>query len=255
MIFLGLVQGLTEFLPVSSSGHLVLVEHFIRVKASGATLEVALHGGTLVSVLVYYRKRLWALVAGCGRFEKESLAYVTALAVGTVPALAVYLLFKKRIEAAFDSPHVTALMLCGTGLIVLSLLLARKSDGRVTLFKALLVGLAQAVALLPGISRSGSTIVAARHLGIAPEEAAEFSFMLSIPAMCGALLFKGLEARREGIGDLHALPLACGVLIAAVSGYFAIKYLIKILSAGKAWMFGVYCLVVGIVGVAALWPR
>ncbi|MBA4387846.1 MAG: undecaprenyl-diphosphatase [Verrucomicrobia bacterium] len=257
MILLGLVQGVAEFLPISSSGHLVLVERILGISSSGAMLEVALHGGTLVSVFAYYRYRIAELIAGVCRFEREALFYAAALVIGSLPAFVAYLAFKHKIEEAFGSPHLTALCMCVTGIVLLSLLFVRwdEKEKPIGLMRAFIVGLAQAVALLPGVSRSGSTIVTARHLRLAPEKAAEFSFMLSIPAQCGAVLFKGAEAYRDGTPGLQALPVLCGVAVAAVTGYFAINYLIKALSAGKAWLFGLYCLIVGATAAIAFWPR
>jgi undecaprenyl-diphosphatase len=256
ILFLGLVQGIAEFMPISSSGHLVLVEHLMGIKSSGAVLESALHGGTLVSVLIFYRVRIQQLILGALRFERDSVVYCSSVVIGSIPAILVYAVFKHRIENAFGSPVATAFLLCITGIVLLSLFFVERrgvsepGGKEITLFRAFLIGAAQAVALLPGISRSASTIVSGRHLGLNAEKAAEFSFLLAIPALAGAVLFKGLEAHHNGLGGIDAKHLLCGVAVAGVTGYFAIKYLIRILSAGKAWLFGIYCLAVG--GVSAL---
>lgn len=252
IVVLAIIQGLTEFLPVSSSGHLVLAEHVLDVHSSNIILEVTLHAGTLISVLVFYRKRILQLTREVFSGEGEGRRYAGAVVLGSVPAAVAYRLMGKTIEAYFGAPRGVALLLCLTGIILLTLLRRPRASVELNVGRGFLVGLAQALALLPGVSRSGSTITAARHLGLSPEKAAEFSLLLSIPAVGGAVLIKSLQAWRDGLGDLSAPHLALAMAVSAVVGYGAIVGLVKILQAEKFWMFGLYCLAVGIAAILFL---
>lgn len=252
LMSLAVVQGITEFLPVSSSGHLVLAEHFLKVPPSGVLLEVTLHAGTLISILVFYRKRILQLGGELFSGEGEGRRYAGAVLLGSIPAAAAYALAGKRIEAVFGDPRGVAALLCVTGIILLTLLRRPTRTTELNVGRGFVVGLAQAVALLPGISRSGATITTARHLGISPEKAAEFSLLLSVPALAGATLIKGLQAWKTGLAGYTMPQLGLGMAVSAIVGYVAIVCLVKTLTAGKFWMFGLYCLAVGLAGVLFL---
>jgi len=256
-IELGLVQGLTEFLPVSSSGHLVLAEHLLGVDPPGISFEVVLHLGTLLAVLVYFRHRLWDI--GQDLVQRRTVAnrhdgrkYFLALVIGTIPAGVAGILFKDQVEAAFSAPKAAAAFLLVTGVFLLATRLARGMQRPLTLPRAFLVGCAQAVALLPGISRSGSTMSAAMGLGISPAAAAEFSFILSIPAILGATVLSVGEALAEGISGPIAAVYALGGCVAALVGYASLWLLFGMIKKGRFWWFGVYCLVVGIASLVLL---
>ncbi len=262
-LILGIVQGLTEFLPVSSSGHLVLAEALLKVPPEGGILfEVAVHLATAAAVVLAYRRRIRAMLAAIpamfqpwkwGRIEdprqREHFALNWLVLLGTVPAAAVGLTFKDQIEAAFDSTRLVGAMLLLTGLILFSTRLVRPDRPRRALdWKlALLIGLAQSLALLPGVSRSGTTISAALLLGMWPGLAAEFSFLLALPAILGAglLEFGGLLS---GEAALHhgAGPLALGSLSAFVFGLAAIYFLLKALQHGNFSRFAYYVWAVGL---------
>jgi undecaprenyl-diphosphatase len=252
IIVLAVLQGITEFLPVSSSGHLVLVEHLLKVQSSGILLEVTLHAGTLISILVFYRKRILQLLRELFSGEGEGRQYAAAVVVGSIPAALAYAAVGKKIEACFSNPHAVAVLLCVTGVMLLTLLRGSGKPAELNVGRGFLVGLAQALALLPGISRSGSTITAARHLGISPEKAAEFSLLLSVPALAGATLIKALEIFKNGCGGFGGLQLGVAMIVSAIVGYVAIVCLVKTLTAGKFWMFGFYCLAVGLLGIVLL---
>ena len=180
-LLLGIVQGLTEFLPVSSSGHLVIAQALLGVNVGGGILfEVAVHVATMVAIMVFYRRKIGALAAGTFTGERQSLEYVGKLLVGTLPAVAVALLARDWVERTFESPWVAGVCLLITGGIVWSTrsTLPRAKSQEVSWAQSLAIGVAQAVAILPGISRSGSTVAIALALGIAPLAAAQFSFML-----------------------------------------------------------------------------
>lgn len=258
-LVLGLVQGLTEFFPISSSGHLVLAEVLLGVNPPGVAFEVAVHLATVLAVLAYYARRIGALAAGALRGDRAAWTFLGKIAVGSVPAGIAGLTLEGPIAQAFDAPALTAVFLLVTGGVVWSTRrLARSDAGALagastqgdgsgsgpTWATALWVGVAQAVALLPGISRSGMTIVAGLWRGMRPLAAAEFSFLLSVPAILGAAL---LEIPRIAVGQAGAPPfaLATGFAAAAVSGFFALAYLVRWLVRGHLHRFAYYCWVVG----------
>jgi undecaprenyl-diphosphatase len=252
VIVLAVVQGLTEMLPISSSGHLVLGKHLLNLQTPGATLEVALHAGTLLSVLMYYRRRIGEIIGGMCRGRGADWRYAGILLLGSVPAGVVGLGLKDPIESLFQRPALTAGMLCVTAAILVSTLLARRADRSVSFWSGFWIGAAQAVAIVPGISRSGATIAAARHLGIEPARAAEFSFLLAIPATLGAMAVTAGDMPREGLGDLTVASLAAGIAVSAVVGYAALSWLVRALKSGAFWAFGIYCLLAGLAGVILL---
>ena len=267
IIVLAVVQGLTEFLPVSSSGHLVLAEHFMGFETPEnmeAALEIFLHAGTLVAVIIFYRRKLLALLLGIFMRERASLLYAAWVVLSMIPAGIAYALGGKGIEDKFGNPHFVAWALCATGLFMLATsLLTTPPSGHPSAewntsrarvpgwLQALVMGVAQAIALLPGVSRSGSTIAAARFLGVKPAEAAEFSFIMSIPVIGGATLLH-LVKHAKDISATQSWQYAVGALVAGVVGIIAIKSLVALLGKGKLWCFGVYCIVAGALALAFL---
>lgn len=251
---MSVIQGVAEFLPISSSGHLALAKHFLGLESPGAALELFLHAGTLLSVMVFYRRKLFALAVGLFRFEKASLLYALWVLVSMIPAGIVFSVMGDEIDKTFDNPMLISAMLCVTGLILISLYFVNRRPERKHSFSgwdALIMGVAQAVAMLPGISRAGSTICAGRFLGVKPAEAAEFSFIMSLPVIAGAVF---VEVVKDGVSvaGLSTTNCVAGALIAAVVGWIAIGTLVRILNSGRFWMFGVYCIAVGLVSMALL---
>lgn len=253
-IFLGLIQGLTEFLPVSSSGHLVIVQHLIDFKQDPVAFDALLHLGTLVAVVVYFRGEL-ALLAGSvwkRLIKRESDRYATLagyLVVATVPAAVAGVVFEKMFSDAFQSVGVVGLMLLVTGTILW--LAEGRARGAKTLetlsfSDSLWVGLAQAAAVMPGLSRSGATICAGIWRGFERREAARFSFLLSIPIILGAALF----ALRHGLGAVGAPAAAAAMATAAGSGFLAIGWLLKLIQEQRLRLFSVYCFIVGSIALA-----
>ncbi len=250
-MILGLIQGLTEFLPVSSSGHLVLFEHLLAIDPPGVTFEVILHLGTLLAVLVYFRRKLIGIsrniLTGQRSADRENgWKYLLAVVIGSIPAAVAGLFFKDFIEAAFSAPKAAAAFLIVTGVFLFCTLLIRNKDRRLSPRRALIVGLAQAAALMPGISRSGSTISTAILLGISPSRAAEFSFILSIPAIAGASILSLGEAMAEGISPSVLGTYSLGGIVAALVGYASLRLLFGMIRKGRFWWFGVYCFCVGV---------
>ncbi len=253
-VILGLVQGLSEFLPISSSAHLVLVEHWLGISSADLVFEVAVHSGTLFSVLWFFRERILEFAqAAIGRGEKTRSAaarrQIFWLIVGTIPAAVIGFAFKDQIEAAFSDPMLTAQQLIVTGLLLLSLKFYKPGNKELSTGSAWWIGCAQAVSILPGISRSGATNCTGLWLGVRPSLAAEFSFLLSIPAVGGAIIL--MLPNAWGSGRL-GMPHLVGAVVAAITGYVALRLVFAFLRGGRLALFGVYCLIVGALAVFLL---
>jgi undecaprenyl-diphosphatase len=244
-IILGLVQGLSEFLPISSSGHLVMAQWLLDVPAPGVVVEVVLHLATLLSVAIVYRAALARLATGSLRGDREQLRYLGLLAIASVPAAIVGLGFESAIEAAFDRPELTGALLLVTGAILWSTRGRGGGAEDVTAGRALVMGVAQAVAILPGISRSGTTIAAALWGRVDAERAAEFSFLMSLPAVGGAALLKLPDIGRSFAGP-GATPLAAGFVVSLIAGVAAIKSLVWLVRRRAFHAFALYVWPVGL---------
>lgn len=244
-VLLGIVQGLTEFLPVSSSGHLVLFQQWLPVTGDHIAFDLALHIGTLVPVFVVYRRDLLQIVrdvvAGQGPWrERLGVRLAAFIVLGSVPTGLIGLLFEDWFEAAFSNPLSIGIAFAVTGTVLYLTRFARTGQdglGRMKPWQALVVGLAQGLAITPGISRSGSTIAAGIFIGLRRDLAARYSFLLSIPAIVGAFALKA--------GDLqgtHAAlsPLLAGFLAAAFSGYLALRVLLRLVDSGDFARFAWY---------------
>jgi undecaprenyl-diphosphatase len=250
-IILGIVQGLTEFLPVSSSGHLTITQYIIGLDAGKAPIvfDLLLHVATLLAVLIYFRKRLISLTrAVFDRSRKEERRLIMLLGVATCPIVITGLSLKDPIEQVREQPVIVSLLLCVTGLILfVPGMMKTKSTRTPGMRSSILMGLAQSLALLPGISRSGCTIAAGLALGIRPALAAEFSFLLAIPAISGATLLKIDEI--ASIPKDQAAIYFTGIAVAFVTGLLAIYAVISSIKHGKFAYFGVYCITIGIAGL------
>jgi undecaprenyl-diphosphatase len=245
-LILGAVQGLTEFFPVSSSGHLVLAGDLLDVTLPGVSFEVMVHAATLFAVLFVYRRRVTELIVGLARRHRESVAYLGKLGVATLPAAAVGLLGAEFVASLFDAPTVAAVNLLFTGAIVYSTrwLMDRGDRPAPGWLGSLAVGAAQAIAILPGISRSGSTVAAALVARAGREPAAEFSFLLSVPAIVGASLLEAPELASQG-ATVGVGPLLVAAIAAFFSGVAAILLFVRWLRLGSFHRFAYYCWVVG----------
>lgn len=245
-VILGMIQGATEFLPVSSSGHLVVAQELLDVHVDGLFFEVAVHVATLLSIVLVYRERLGALVGGLLARDPEAWRYTGLLVAATLPAVVVGLLFLEPLEALFNAPWVPGVAFLFTGLLLWSsrAALARNPEAGPVLRVAVLIGLAQALALVPGISRSGSTVIAALWLGVAPIEAAAFSFLMAIPAISGAAVLQ-LPELLEGPPTVGWGALLAGGVAAAVTGVLAIRTFIGMLRRRSFHHFAPYLWTVG----------
>lgn len=248
-IIWGLVQGLTEFLPISSSGHLVLVPAFLAemgvdIGQPELAITAVLHLGTLLAVVAYYRRDLLALA----RFEPGSSKVALMLGLGTLPAL-IGLPLKDSLDRFEDSPRAVAGALLVTAVILTigtKLTAGRKRIEDGTWLDALIVGVFQALALVPGISRSGSTITAGIGRRMNTTESARFSFLLAVPAIAGGGILSLFDLDETGIGPG---PMIAGLVISAISGYLAIAILLRVLVSVGFKPFAIYCSVVGILGL------
>jgi undecaprenyl-diphosphatase len=241
-LLLGVVQGLTEFLPISSSGHLIIVpwlqdyEFLINHPDFNKTFDVALHAGTLIAALAYFRREVVALARGfltalrARAVESADQRVAVAIAVGTVPAVIAGGIGSGFIEDHLGEPWMIALQLIFFGALLLyaDRLPQRKALDGTSVKDGLYIGVAQILALAPGTSRSGITITAGRYLGLDRDAAARFSFLLLIPIVAGATLFKGAEAIAEGLPSGVGGPMIVGTIAAAVSGYLAIAFLLRL---------------------------
>ena len=245
IIFLGILQGITEFLPVSSSGHLVIAQYMLGIESPGNTLEILFHIGTLFSVIYVFNKDIKLIVISLN--EKPTQELVMYIITATIPAVIIGLAFKDHIITLFSSivPVGYALLLTGT-ILTLSINFKNKNKSLSYLF-SLLIGLAQAMAIIPGISRSGATISISMLLGIPPKEAARFSFLLSIPVIIGAGLLGFLELESYGLLTIKLIITA--IMTAFIVGTISLKILLKILEVGRFHFFGVYCFIAGIAAI------
>ncbi|CAN5792005.1 undecaprenyl-diphosphate phosphatase [soil metagenome] len=246
-IFLGALQGATEFLPVSSSGHLVMGQVLMGIELPGILFEIVVHVATLLSVLVVYRERILAL-AGGALVERSADAwrYIGYLAVATLPVAVVGVAFGDTVAGLFDDPRVVGVALLVTGALLFSSRwpLRRPLETGLGWRVALIIGLTQCLALTPGISRSGTTVVTALWLGVRPVEAAAFSFLLSIPAIGGAAVL-AIPDLSEGAAEIGAIPLAAAAVVAAVVGVLAIRTFVAMLQNRSFPAFAGYCWAAG----------
>jgi len=241
---LGIVQGLTEFLPISSSGHLVIGQKLLGISVAGNAFEVVVHLGTLVSVLIVFWNDIWQLIMSFKSSPTQK--YILAISIGTIPAFIIGLLLKDVITDAFENIRVVSITLMITGIILLINRLIKTKLKDISVSSGLLIGIAQALAIVPGISRSGITISMGMYLGIAPEKAAKFSFLLAIPAIAGAGLLTGLDVIDPTEPILPRTVLTIGFLSSLIIGWIALKWLLKLIKSGKFHWFGVYCILVGL---------
>jgi len=243
-LFLGLVQGLTEFLPVSSSGHLVLFQHLFGIREDVLLFDIAVHIGTLIPVLIIFRSEVMKII----RCPVSRLTLL--LIAGTIPTGLIGILFKKQIEELFTSGSSIGFGFLATGCVLWAAeSLKRRSKGlpSTSWRDAVFVGIMQGIAIMPAVSRSGLTIAGALFRGFDREWAARFSFLLSVPAILGAAVLHTNDLLKGGAFCLQINPLiiAAGVAAAAVSGYISIKIMLKVLTSGSMRMFSIYLWAIG----------
>jgi len=257
-LFLGVVQGLTEFLPVSSSGHLVLLPALLGWSRPPLVFETTVHLGTLLALLAVFWREVGRLLVAWGKGIGRGRPLGTAesrlawwILLGTLPALVAGVLLEERFEI-LNTPHYAGIFFLVTaGLLLLAELLGRRRRPleELTWLDSLLIGLAQAAALLPGLSRSGATISTGMWTHLKREAAARFSFLLSLPVVAGAGLLKLWELGRGGGGEAQALPLLLGFAAAALCGFAAIRFLLAYVRRRPLYPFAAYCLLIGLLAL------
>ncbi len=261
-ILLGLLQGITEFLPVSSSGHLALGRALLgRDLEPGITFEIVVHFGSFCSIAVYFHKKIREIFTDLfksfspsgirsKRFVTDSntrLSYIILLSM--IPAGIVGFTMKEYIEVIFLNPFFVSCMLLVTGTLLFSTKFMGNPQKDVDIKRGLLIGVAQAFAILPGISRSGTTISVSLFSGMSREKAAIFSFLMVLPVLAGAMLLEMTEIVETGIETAAVISLFVGFLTSFISGYFALTYLIILLKREKFHYFAYYCWTVGVIGI------
>ena len=250
-ILWGLVQGITEFLPVSSSGHLRVIPDLLGMEPPDLSTSAVLHIGTLVAVMAYFRRDLTWMLGGLGR-DRAATSMVVKVVVATVPAALAGFTLAPAVDRFQESALAVGAALMVTGLVLLFGGPGSVKNGRaedLTLKDALIIGIVQAVALLPGISRSGVVITAANRRGLSLQESGRFGFLMAIPVIAGAGLREFLDmGSRAGL----SFDLVVGTVVAGVTGYWAIKFLIDRLARSGLRPFGFYCIGIGLVTLAFL---
>ncbi len=251
IIILGIIQGLTEWLPISSTGHLKIFEHFLNFLSLGDSLvfDFILHIGTLIVILLFFRKEIKNILSALIRldFTTEYGKLIPLIIVGTIPAAIIGIILKEPVEQTFQSmrPIAIAFILCG--IILCSAKTGKEKTDDVGYLTALIIGIAEGIAIIPGFSRSGLTIAVALLLGIKKEKAFKFSFLLSIPAIIGAISYTfykdfGILAPAR----LGWIEIIAGIAVAMIVGYLALKLLWKILAKKKFYLFAFYCWLLGL---------
>lgn len=263
-LILGILQGITEFLPISSSGHLVLAEHFMKLDVEAMkSFDIAVHFGTLLAILIYFRKDIIALIKGClayagHKLKIKAFRYDAAeslssakmggwLIAATIPAVLVGLFFEDFLDANFRNPFSVAVMMIIVGVLffVAEFIASRRGDKQPSLRNAMLIGVAQACALVPGVSRSGATISAGIALGLKREEAARFSFLLGSIAIAAATSLHLVQALKGDVTIVSFDLVSAGVLSSFVAGYAAIAFLMRFLKKHTLHVFGIYRVLLG----------
>lgn len=259
---LGILQGITEFLPVSSSGHLALARALLgRNLEPGITFEIVVHFGSFCSIVLYYRKKIAEIISDLissfsaagiksGRYKKDAntrLSFFILLSM--IPAMIVGFTMKDTIEGMFLNPFFVSVMLIVTGTMLFSTRFVKHPEKEVNGWRGIIMGIAQALAILPGISRSGSTISVGLFSGINREKVANFSFLMVLPVLAGAMLLEVREIMENGIESAAVFSLLVGFMTSFISGYIALSYLIILLKREKFHYFSYYCWAVGLFGI------
>lgn len=252
--FLGLLQGFTEPIPISSSGHLVIAEHFMGLHVEGLGFEILVNFASLLAVLLIYRKDLLSLAQGCWlaivhrRAEhRADLRFVGYLIVGTIPAAILGILLGDVIADALKGVHIVGitLMLTGLALWAIRKMKGKRADQDLTLLDAIIVGLAQAIALVPGISRSGATVIAALGRNMNQATALRFSFFLYIPVSLGSMILEGPDLLSDPNLKALAFPYVCAFLFSLLASYYSLRWFMHIMEKGRLIGFSLYCLIAG----------
>ena len=236
-ILLGVIQGLTEFLPISSSGHLVIGNYLLDIKNNNILFEVMVHLGTLLAIIYYYKLELIKISKECINKDKQAINYVILILVATLPAVFVGLFFNSEVKSFYNINSVSYCLLI-TGVIIFSSKFSNQKSINLNYMNAIIIGIGQAFAILPGISRSGITITIALLLGLNRSEASKFSFFMAIPIVIGAVVLEIMNI--DKINQIHFINLILGAFSATIAGYLSISWLIKLINKLHFWKFSFY---------------
>ena len=243
IILLAVIQGLTEFLPISSSGHLVLFEDIFGISDNNMSIEVILHFGTLISILIYFRDDILKLLSGILKGDKDSTLYIANIFIATIPIVCFVLFFRDSIHSIFSIKILLYTYL--VNMVILYLTKRKYSQNKnITYFLAISMGLAQIFAIFPGISRAGVTICTGLFLGYNQNAVAKFSFFMAIPALLGAIIFDFSAILLLVENNLYIIVI--GLLCSMATGLLALKLLFKVLQNKSLWMFSYYCFLIWI---------
>lgn len=251
-LILGLVQGLTEFLPVSSSGHLEIGKALFGIHSEQSLIfTVLVHGATVLSTLVVFRKEIAKLFIGLFKIKwNYETQYVSKLIISMIPVAIIGFFFKDYVESLFKSNVMfVGLMLLVTATILTLSFYAKAKNKEISFLDAFIIGISQAIAVLPGISRSGSTIATGLLLGNKKEKIAEFSFLMVIVPILGENILDLIQGEFASNASVGSLPLAVGFIAAFISGLFACKWMVNIVKRGKLIYFAIYCLIIGLLAI------
>jgi undecaprenyl-diphosphatase len=240
-IFLGLLQGFTEWLPVSSSGHLVIFQSIFGISVP-PDFDIVIMAGTIIALLVYFRKKITDIFFGIVAGDRLALNYFLFIIIAGLATGFIGFAGKSFFKTLFGQPFTVSLLLIVTGIFLFIASRPQNNDEVVTAKSALLIGIAQGLAVAPGISRSGSTIGTALILGVKPKEAAEFSFIIGIPAMIIASVVTFMEEPGAGV---QVMPLVAAIIAAFIAGYISIDFFMKILAKNQFIFFAYYCIIAG----------
>jgi len=240
-LFLGLLQGFTEWLPISSSGHLVIFQALLGISVT-PDFDILIMAGTIAALILYFRKKIYSLFTGVLAGDRSAIKYVALIILAGFPTAVIGFDFKIFFKSLFSQPFIVSLLIIVTGVFLF--IASRKKDNtdEVNATSALLIGIAQGIAVAPGISRSGSTIGTALLLGVKPKDAAEFSFLIGIPAM---IIASGLTYVEEPASGIGLLPLVVAISAAFIAGYGSIGLFMKLLEENRLYYFAMYCVIAG----------
>jgi len=260
-IVYGVIQGFTEFLPISSTAHLVLLPWFMGWKDPGLAFDVAIHLGTLIALFIYFRADWYALITSSfgivrGRTHSPDAKMAMMIVVATIPAGVAGVLFEDIVENALRTPAIIGFMLIALALLLVAaefLGHRKKSLDEITWTDAIGIGVAQACALIPGVSRSGSTITAGLFFNLKREAAARFSFYLSGPIIAAAVAKKLYDILKAGVDPQLMVPIIVGIITSGIVGYLSIAFLMRYLQTHNTYLFVVYRILLGIVVLVAFW--
>lgn len=253
-LFLGIVQGATEPIPVSSSGHLIIAQRLLGIEQNGLSFEILTNTASLIAICFIYRKEIAKLITGTVQYAltrqqqyKADFMFALYIVLGTIPAAVVGFLFEDEIAEYFTSIHTVSvsLLLTGVALWIIRNLRGRKQDGDLKAKDAIVVGLAQTIALIPGISRSGSTVIASVASGMKHDTALKFSFMLYIPISLGGLILGVSDIASDPNRSTLAVPYLIAFIATLIVTYFSMRWFMGIMAKGNLKYFSYYCFIVG----------